>query len=503
MRHRLAVTILSLAAGSFFSACAQAEPEEASTGGPEISAAIMPVAPAAPAVLHGKATVDVLQWDRDYQAGIKALKSERFAEAEARLSAAWHELHKRNLRDNRVAMTRLALGEAQLALNKVDEANSNFAAVLAIFRQQSNSEPLQHLRALNGGARTALELHKWSRAQQLSEQAMDLCSGMTEKPGLEVLTAWTNRGIVLLKNSQVEEAATQLSAVLQYLEASPGNKDLLQEVLYNLGLAYARQGDTAKAEPYFTRAFTLKEEKVVFDRTARQAGAVNMVWEDGSPRSRQMWDPEYPLKYVHLKGIRVASTIVRSENLVSVLISIANCGRDRVQVGVGDVRLQMLSPGKKYLTWIDGNILDRTLEEDHVNNLTWRRLWLAHIQKTRRIPGYLKDGALNTDNFFGNNVFGPYGHWPVMAHTEPAVVTREQFYFDAESGESPVTKPVTAFANKASAALKPTFLDPGDARTGIVFFQRERFDAARLQIVLGNTVFEFPFSAPGGPSGRH
>lgn len=455
-------------------------------------------------LLHGRASIHHTRWEKDFLAGQKALQSHRYTEAEARLHAAWQELRKKNINDDRVAQTRLALGEAQLALNKIDDAHDQFTAVLAATRAAPGFSEDQRLRALNGATNTSLALQKTQRAQQLSADAMDIVSSHPDKLTRDQAAATINHAILLLKQARLEEATTVLTGAVQDLEAMSDCDDLLQQALYNLGLSVARQGDSAKAEPYFARAFAMKEEQVAFDRPARHSGVVTMVWEDGSPRARQMWDPEYPLKYVHLKNIRVATTIVRSENLVSVLISIANCGRERVQVGIGDVKLQSLSPSKKYLHWVDGNILDRTLEEDHVNNLTWRRMWLAHIQKTRRIPGYLKDGELSTDNFFGNNVFGPYGHWSVMAHTEPAVVTREQYYFDgAEELPSGRPKSVTAFANNSGSILKPTFLDPGDARTGVVFFQRERFDAARLQINLGNTIFEFPFSAPGGPSGKH
>lgn len=508
MRLRPAVTLVYLATALAFAGAARADETTAQSAPSAHAAAISVAIPKMP-VLQGSAALNSGgKWEKEYQAGQQALQTHRYAEAETRLQSAWWELRKRNLHDMRLSLVRLALGEAELAQNKLEEADKQFVAVLTTDRQ--NSAPLdsdQHLKALNCATRTALALYKFPRAQQLSEQAMNIVdSRRGGAANREIYTAQINHSILLIKGAHLEEATDLLSDVVKGLDETTGNDDLLQEAVYNLGISIARQGDQQRAEPYFARAFELMEKLVTYNRTARH-GSVKMVWEDGSPRARQMWDPEYPLKYVHLKNIRVATTIVRSENLVSVLISIANCGKERVQVGVGDVRLQMLSPVKKYLVWIDGNILDRTLEEDHVNNLTWRRRWLAHIQKTRRIPGYLKDGALSTDNFFGNNVFGPYGHWPVMAYTDPAVVTREQYYFDASDSPTETAtgadKVTTAFANNSGSVLKPTFLDPGDARTGVVYFQRERFDSARLQISLGNTIFEFPFSAPGGPSGKH
>lgn len=475
---------------------------ETQSHGNAISAAIRPGS-----LLRNAAAVEASsRWESDFLAGQTALHKFKYAEAERRFLSAWEQLRKRNNHDARLFKTRLCLADAELGLRKFDSAERNYLMVLTGARQMFGPASDEYLRALNGATRVSLELDKLQRAAQFNAQALSVASQMP-KSNRDACIAEANNGAVLLKQGALGEANSVLSKTLSIIESLGGNNDdLLQGVLYDLALSFARQGESEKAEPYFAKAFALKEQSVVYDRPFKQAGIVTMRWEDGSPRARQMWDPEYPLKYMHLKNVRVATTIVRSENLVSVLISIANCGRERVQIGVGDVRLQSLSPAKKDLVWIDGNILDRVLEEDHVNNLTWRRVWLSHIQKTRRIPGFLKDGALNTDNFLGNNVFGPYGHWPVMAFTEPAVVTREQFYDDiALEAVVPgdVPKPIAAFANNSGSALRPTFLEPGDARTGVVYFQRERFDAARLHINLGNVIFEFPFSAPGGPGNKH
>jgi hypothetical protein len=139
--------------------------------------------------------------------------------------------------------------------------------------------------------------------------------------------------------------------------------------------------------------------------------------------------------------------------------------------------------------------LDTTLEAEHVTELTWRRRWLNHIEKTRRIPGYLKDGVLDVDNFFGNNQFTDrYGQWQTMAHSETPIVTREQFLY------SPYREGAhdsSDFLSHTPVGTRPTFLDPGDAKTGLVYFQQERFEHAILNITIGNTVIEIPFDSAG------
>jgi len=83
---------------------------------------------------------------------------------------------------------------------------------------------------------------------------------------------------------------------------------------------------------------------------------------------------------------RVAATLVRSENVIAALISIANCTDSKVNdLLVGPVGLHHLSPRYDPPLFLPFYQLSRhALEADHVTDLTWRRAWLNHIEKTRR-----------------------------------------------------------------------------------------------------------------------
>jgi hypothetical protein len=217
-------------------------------------------------------------------------------------------------------------------------------------------------------------------------------------------------------------------------------------------------------------------------------------WEQGSPRSRLIADDEYPLKYVLVDDLRVAATAVRSENVIGVLISLANCGRSRIQLAVGPTRLEQMKPKHKDFLYVPPQILDIPLEEEHITDLTWRRRWLNHIEKNRYIPGFLKNNALDVDNFFGNNQFGEFGNWPVIANEETPIVTREEFLYGKK--RQPDISTIN-FLSRGSNGYRPTYLDPGESKTGLVFFKQERFDRAQIDINIGNTMIEIPIDSAG------
>jgi hypothetical protein len=207
-------------------------------------------------------------------------------------------------------------------------------------------------------------------------------------------------------------------------------------------------------------------------------------------------DQDYPLKYVYVDGLRVAAALVRSENVIGVLISLTNCSRNRKELALGKVSLVQLAPKNRNFRYVHPTELDMTLEAEHITELTWRRRWLNHIQKTRRIPGYLKDGVLDVDNFFGNNTFGPYGHWQTVARNETPIVTREQFLYSPyrDNGNN---ADQADFLSHTPVGTRPTYLEVGDSKTGLIYFGQERFDRARLKIVIGNMVVQIPFNSAG------
>ena len=91
---------------------------------------------------------------------------------------------------------------------------------------------------------------------------------------------------------------------------------------------------------------------------------VRFQWEEGSPRSNEIPDAEFPLRYIVTNNVRVAATVIDLWELVGVLISITNVGDQRVDLGSGQVNLQRTSldpfdPSTQKLELIDPRNIDR------------------------------------------------------------------------------------------------------------------------------------------------
>jgi hypothetical protein len=177
------------------------------------------------------------------------------------------------------------------------------------------------------------------------------------------------------------------------------------------------------------------------------------------------------------------------------LISLANCSNHPIALSVGAVDLVKVNPGRKSLVFCDPGLIDEVLEEDVILDRTWRRQTLCHIQKSRKIPGYLKNGALDADDFLGNNDWGLYGMWDSHLRDAPPIVTREQFFFDERPKYA--DQEILTFM-RGNGQVRPTLIETGGARSGVVFFLRERYDDALVRLFIGNAELRFPFHVTPG-----
>ena len=458
-----------------------------------------PSASPSESVLKGSASFRVASpASKDYDIGMRALDARLYKEAEQRLAKASIELRKtRNLERPRV-LAKLGLAEAYLAQGMTMRARTTLSELRAdcfsIFGAESPEVARYHLEL----GEELLQEGKLEHALQSAEE----CLRILTKNGSALDVAISNVliGRIQLKQTYFDEARKSFRKALATLELEPG-RDRLEYAYALSGLAMAEKnaGHEDESAAVMKKAIAIKDDAVELDKTQDQKGLVTYEWIDGMPGSRQIADPLYPFKYMVIDGLRVAVAVVRSQKHMGVLISIANCSKKTLAVAVGKVELEVVNPGRKFMYYCDPNYIDTVLEEDVVLGLTWRRHWLEHIQKSRKIPGYLKNSILDPDDFYGNNVFGTYGAWDSALRDAPPIVTREQFFYD-ENKPPPDTDMLT-FMRGSSSSIRPTIIEPGSARTGLVMFLRERYDDAIVRMHLGNALIEFPFHVPAGIGG--
>ena len=446
-------------------------------------------------LLRGSASVTNDTWGRFYAAGTKSLDARLFEQALQKLDSALNELRRKNVADIRLIETKEAIGRAYLGLEKFDDAERVLTD--AQLRATKIGAPADgaKARASSALAETLLARQKFERADEEARAAILNC----ETPGVNEPRALGRAHLTLAEALAARgldaDAADEYKKALEVLRAGGLDEHDLADADYHFGLLLRAQGAEADSQAHLAKAFLTYDREAQFNKPLFHAPKLALHWEEGNPRSRVVPDQDYPLKYISVNGLRVAATLVRSENVIVALVSIANCSREKKELSLGQVSLQQLAPRHKDFHWVHPTELDTTLEAEHVTELTWRRRWLNHIEKTRRIPGYLKDGMLDVDNFFGNNIFTDrYGQWQTMARNETPIVTREQFLYSPYRDSA---QDSADFLSHTPVGTRPTFVDPGDAKTGLVYFQQERFEHAILKIAIGNTVVEIPFDSAG------
>lgn len=460
------------------------------------ASAALPTVDVSKKMLQGHASLQHDKWERFYASGTQALDKRMYEVAAQRLDAALAELRRRSVADLRLIQTKEALGRTMLGLERFDDAERILSdAVLRAEKFGSNADATR-ARASEALAETLFARKKFDKAEVEARNAVRAC----EVPGVNE-PHFLGRAYIVLGDSLAArgldiDATEAFKKALTTLGATGLDERDLADAHYRFGLLLRAQGAEADAGSHFAKAFAVYDKEAQFNRPLVQSSRLTLHWEDGNPRARVVPDQDYPLKYISVDGLRVAASLVRSENVIVALISLANCSRNRKELSLGPVSLQQLAPRHKFFRLVHPSELDTTLEAEHVTELTWRRRWLNHIEKTRHIPGYLKDGVLDVDNFFGNNMFTDrYGQWQTMARAETPIVTREQFlyspYREAHGGDS------ADFLSHTPVGTRPTFLDAGHAKTGLVYFQQERFDKGLLKIAIGNTVVEIPFDSAG------
>lgn len=429
----------------------------------------------------------------------KALDLRLYGEAKSKYDQTQKELY-RGFHDARVQCL-VKMGQAEVMLKSQEDAHSAIQTLLGCinlcrssFGEQSPESARLHLLL----AEAYLSRKKPDKAALECNQALEIHKTL-DPAGHGTAAALSLAGRIEAAKGLHKEAQEFYLQALKILEAVPG-QDMLDyaNTLYASGLARQALGDDTGAGAAIEKARGMMDLAVNLSKTPDHKGVVHYQWSDGVPECRQIYDNTYPLKYMVVDNLRIAVAIVRSDEHLAAIVSLANCSKEPLKVAVGPVIAEKTSPGdRSKMFYCDPGLIDLPLEEECVSNLTWRRRWLCHIQKTHRIPGYLKSGALDPDNFYGNNVFGVYGCWDGSLQNAPPVVTREQFFYEMER-KSPNYNEVERFMARSTGGFKPALIDPGDARTGVVFFLRQRYDTARVRVMVGNAIVDFPFQAVAG-----
>jgi hypothetical protein len=255
---------------------------------------------------------------------------------------------------------------------------------------------------------------------------------------------------------------------------------------------YQSVGNGEQGVSLFEESYSIKDGAVHVGQPADVAGAVSYVWENGSPRSLEFPDYDVPLRYIVAGDARVAAAVVDLWELVGVIISITNVTHQPINVGVTSATLFETKPHRNQLQLVDPQRIDYIRRELQIWDITYKSPWLANIQKTRPVRGFVP--TQGHDLFRGPNIFGLYGQWAGAGRILPEKMTvelsPERVWQQAQTALDPSIMHSAAINYQGLTTFQ---LDPFESRTGVLFFMNPRSEEMLLKIPVGNVQFQFPF----------
>lgn len=430
-------------------------------------------------------------WQRLYSAGLIDLKNRRYERAETQLNQAIKEARQKGGNDYQLALSRNALGNVFLGLEKYKEAGALFAWSLGALKHEHDE--LQVANSLNGLAFVALQCDEWERAAKLAKEALRIRESMPGQPNSELGQSLSILASASGKLGEHQEAERFFQKALRILEADPGVRKLdLADGLRQAALYYQSTAQRQVANELFERCYAINDKAAHFAEPASLAGLVSFSWEDGSPRSLEFPDYDVPLRYFTSAGLRVAAAVVDLWELMGVLITITNVSNHPMNVAVTSGFLSETIPHHVSLEMIDPTRIDRTRRELQIWDITYKRPWLANIQKTRAARGFVP--AHGHDLWRGPNVFGIYGDWDSAPKILPETLSLEMSpELVHEQAKAAMDMSMIHSADVNFRGMTTVSLDPFESRTGLLFYMNPRSLEVLLRVPVGNVEFKFPF----------
>jgi|GEM_PF-6462190 len=439
-------------------------------------------------VLKGSAVFETTPWGRNYKAGVTALKARNYGEADQKLMAAIRESKKRGTQNEQLMLARLALGEVYLGTWQYTDAEWLFSKSLDLAKQFKGEDSEEVAQCLNGLAWIYTGQRKFAKAETLAKQSVAIRQKL-DADSPELARSLYTLGKCLDKQGFYDQAEPLYRRSITLLQNNPDYKGLLlADVMQDCATLYQRQGNSDEAADLYAKSFSAKEEFVSLDKSVYMKGGVTLNWTDGSPRSQRLDDPDRTVKYMSANGLRVATAIYDDGVRLNVMVSMTNNSDKPIAVGVGPVKLFNRKPKQEELFRLDPNVIANVMQDKAETKAAWNRL-LGDMQRQRIITNYT---GYAPGPYWG--AWGmPYQTWTTV-YDIPDYAAREAYYAKANAIEG---AGIAAANTMRGTALQPQNLNPGQSKTGIVYFEHKPFDEAYLQVYVGNAIFEFPYTLDG------
>jgi tetratricopeptide (TPR) repeat protein len=439
-------------------------------------------------------------WSRYYNAGVKAAQLHIFDEAEDKLLQAIKQAKHGIAHEQQLYDSRNVLADVYRAQDEFHEAEKLYLLSLDSARRTVGYDSLPVAHAEEGLSEIALTKGQFAHAYEMCKHAIAVRRKILGPAHHDLGQAFVTMGAILGKEGWAEKAEKFYEHGLRILEEHPGVNQLdLADALRSAALFEQSRAHKPEAQALFDRSYSIKDRRVKYDQNSHLNGVVRFQWEEGSPRSQEIPDQDFPLRYFVCNNVRVAATVVDLWELIGVLISITNVGDQRAELGIGKVDLLRTSldpfdPTKQKLEFIEPHRVDHVRREKTMWDLTQNRPWFANMQKTRNVRGLVP--ARGHDLFRGPNVFGIYGDWAAATRVLPEKFALEPSPERVQYQAEVIVDPSLVRTNNIKVlGLTPISLEPFESRTGYLLYLNPRCERLLLRATIGNATFEFPFKA--------
>jgi tetratricopeptide (TPR) repeat protein len=438
-------------------------------------------------------------WQRYYNAGVQDLAARRYEVAEDRLNMSLKAARAGMGDDEKLMLSRIAMAQVFLALEKNAEAEKLFNSCLSSAKHLKGVQSKEYATCEEGLARLAFVNGKIPKAETLASDALSIRTKI-DGPSHSTAKCMMLKASILSKNNWVDQAEATAIDGIKMLQEFPGVNTLdLADGFRETALLFHEHGKTMEAQELFEHSYKIIDASAKLNRPPLVEGQLVFRWEEGSPRSQEIPDADFPLKYLQVNNVRVAATVIDLWELYGVLISITNTGEERINAGLGKPMMYGASADKASahfdkLQNIDPASIDRLRRERNMWDLTMNRPWLANMQKTRSQRGFVpKQGH---DLFRGPNVFGVYGEWNALPRDLPSKLMLEPSPERVQYQAEPIIDPGLVRSSTVKLRdLVPISLEPFESRTGELFYLNPRCEKLLLSVPIGNVVYQIPFSA--------
>jgi tetratricopeptide (TPR) repeat protein len=434
---------------------------------------------------------DESRWYSLYSHGLKLLGERKYQTAESVLMASMKEAKNNHGNSLELAKSRAALGCVACADGTYREAESLFANALQVAKHNDDQKLLAE--TLYGLAVVALNLNEFNKAREYAEEALQLKLKLFGQDHHDTGQCQLVLGRALTKVNLDSEGEEKIQQGLAVLRQNPGPKELdYADALRDAALYYQSTGDVQRGVSLFEESYRIKDGAVHLGQPASVSSSLSYKWENGSPRSLEFPDYDVPLRYIIAGDARVSAAVVDLWELMGVLISITNVSDHQIDVGVTTAYLYETKPHHTKLEMVDPMRIDHIRRERQIWDITYKMPWLANIQKTRTVRGFVP--TQGHDLFRGPNIFGIYGEWAGAPRILPEKMTvdisPEQVWRQAQT---PIDPSIIHSAEINYQGLTTFQLEPFESRTGVLFFMNPRSDEVLLKVPVGNVQFQFPF----------